>query len=180
VANSTAVRGIGTFLSLALLLYMFWPTAIVLAIGLIPTALMLAFDQSKERYGVVTVGAMNLAGVVPTVVSLWIEGHSLPTAFKLLGNPINGAVIVLTSAIGVAFLLSAPIAAAVIIKFRIRRQIDDLKRRQVELEDTWSAEVGSVAAAAEAEAAAAAEADAAKEAANTDRPAEPPKKAATH
>ncbi len=61
------------------------PTVLVLAAGMVPSMVALVVDRAPNRTAGITVGSLNLCGVMPFLLELWSQPHhKLPQALQLL------------------------------------------------------------------------------------------------
>jgi len=125
------VVGIGAMLML------FRPTAVILAVGLLPTLLTFLFDRTPEKFGVLCIGSLNCAGLYPILMPLWARGHTMELAMKTLADPNTGAVIVGAAAVGCGIYFSAPPIVSLVMKFALTREIKELEQRQKDLVTYW-------------------------------------------
>ncbi len=116
---------------------LFRPTAVVLAVGLIPTLLTFLFDRTPEKFGVLCIGSLNLAGLYPVLMPLWVQGHTMERAMKALGDPSTGAVVVGAGAVGCVIYFATPPVVSLVMKSRIAREISDIEKRHAELIGYW-------------------------------------------
>lgn len=116
---------------------LFRPTAVLLAVGLIPTLLTLLFDRTPEKFGVLCIGSLNLAGLYPVLMPLWTRGHTMDNAMKALGDPNTGAVIIGAAAIGCVIYFATPPVVSLVVKSRISREIADIEKRHADLIGYW-------------------------------------------
>jgi len=130
------------FLVVGLLMALvFLPTTFVLAIGMMPTLAAIFVDRSKRKTKAVTVGAMNLAGCVPFLLELWMEGHNFEKSFMIVTDA--KAIIVMFSAAAVGYLIDwamTGIVAAFLLQ-RGKARAKAIKKRQKELKERWGKEV---------------------------------------
>jgi hypothetical protein len=119
------------------MIILFRPTAVVLAVGLIPTALTFFFDRTPEKFGVLCIGSLNLAGLYPVLMPLWTQGHTMERALKTLSDPTTGAVIVGAAGIGCIIYFTAPPIVSLVLKYRLGRDIAELEQHQVDLINYW-------------------------------------------
>ncbi|MBI3441793.1 MAG: hypothetical protein HY052_08365, partial [Proteobacteria bacterium] len=63
---------------------LFLPTTILFSVCLIPTLVAAIVDTQRPKTAWLTVGAMNLAGTVPSWFMLWDTGHTIPGALQLI------------------------------------------------------------------------------------------------
>lgn len=122
---------------LGILAVIFRPSAVVIAVGLIPTWLTFLFDRTPEKFGVLCIGSLNLAGLYPVLMPLWIEGHTMDRAMKALADPTTGAVILGAAGIGLAIYFATPPIVSLVVKHRVGREIADLEKRQADLIGYW-------------------------------------------
>jgi hypothetical protein len=117
------------------------PTGLLLAIGLLPAAIALAVDRSAGRSTARTVLALNLAGLLPSIRALWLEGHDLMTLAAILGR-IDALPLAYAAAV-VGFLLPQVLAWAVlaVLEARAYAAVQALERRRAALRETWGVEV---------------------------------------
>jgi hypothetical protein len=120
-----------------ILAVIFRPTAVVIAVGLIPTWLTFLFDRTPEKFGVLCIGSLNLAGLYPVLMPLWIQGHTMERALQSLGDPYTGAVILGAAGVGLAIYFATPPIVSLVVKYRVGQEIDDLEKRQAELIAYW-------------------------------------------
>ncbi|MBM3512027.1 MAG: hypothetical protein FJX61_18105 [Alphaproteobacteria bacterium] len=122
---------------LGVLAVLFRPTAVVIAVGLIPTWLTFLFDRTPEKFGVLCIGSLNLAGLYPVLMPLWIQGHTMERAMKALSDPTTGAVIIGAAGVGVVIYAATPRIVSLVVRHSISREIADRERRQAELVAYW-------------------------------------------
>lgn len=117
------------------------PTGLLLAIGLLPSAIALATDRSAGRATARTVLAFNLAGLLPALRSLWLEGHTLITLAALLGRT-EALPLAYTAAL-VGFLLPQVLSWAVlaVLEARAYGAVQALEQRRAALREIWGPEV---------------------------------------
>lgn len=116
---------------------LFRPTAIILAVGLIPTLLTFLFDRTPEKFGVLCIGSLNLAGLYPVLMPLWTQGHTMERAMKALGDPNTGAVIIGAAGVGCAIYFATPPIVSMVVRSKITREIADTEKRQADLIAYW-------------------------------------------
>jgi hypothetical protein len=117
------------------------PTGLLLAIGLLPSAIALATDRSAGRATARTVLAFNLAGLLPALRALWLEGHTLIALASVLGQA-EALPLAYTAAL-VGFLLPQVLAWAVlaVLEARAYGAVQALEQRRAALRETWGPEV---------------------------------------
>ncbi len=121
------------------------PTGILLAVGLIPSALAALADRSPGRSVARTVLAFNLAGLVPALRSLWLEGHSLTTLGSVLLR-LDALPLAYSGAlIGAALPVVLSWAVFAVLEARAFAKIRALEAQRAALRETWGQEVESPA-----------------------------------
>jgi hypothetical protein len=122
---------------IVLLAVLFRPTAVVLAFGLIPTGIALLFDRTPEKFAVFCIGSLNLAGLCPALMPLWLKGHTMENAVKAISDPITGAIIIGAAGVGCVIYFAAPPIVSLVLKYRLERDIDELEQHQKDLIAYW-------------------------------------------
>src|SRR3954469_25210120 len=78
----------------------FLPSTILLTAGMIPTAVAYVVDRDPDKTAPMTVGGLNLAGVVTFLISLWQAGHTMAALTKVLTDPFAWLVMYGAAALG--------------------------------------------------------------------------------
>jgi len=132
-----AMIGMGLTAALVVL-----PSTLILAVGLVPTAVAALVDHHPERAGTITVGSVNLAGALVVLMELWAGGHSLSLAGHLLAEPINWVIMYGAAGLGAGILNSVPSVFASFAVIRLKAQVAQLRRLQSDLVTEWGESVG--------------------------------------
>lgn len=113
------------------------PTGLLLSVGLAPSALAALADAGSGRRTARSVLVFNLAGLVPALRALWLEGHSLGAlaslVFRLDGLPLAYA----AAAFGAALPVVAAWAVLAVLETRAALQVAQLEQRLTALRETW-------------------------------------------
>jgi hypothetical protein len=119
----------------------FLPTTIFLALALLPTFVAAIADRSKRKYKALTVGAMNLAGCMPFMISLWTKGQTINGAIDLITNPQTFVVVWMAAAVG--YLIDWAMSGIVMTMMMQRSagRLKEIQKRQAELVQRWGDEV---------------------------------------
>lgn len=129
-----------------LMAVVFLPTTFLLCIAMMPTFVAALVDKAKRKTRAITVGAMNVAGSMPFLLELWMEGHNFEKAFIIATDA--KAIIVMYSAAAVGYLIDWAMTG-VISGFLLQRgkaRVKAIEKRQKELVERWGKEVtGEVA-----------------------------------
>jgi hypothetical protein len=120
---------------------LFMPTAILLAVGLVPTAVAFVVDRDPDKTAPMTVGALNFVGVMVFAIDLWRGRHSLSGVMALLGDPFTWLGMYGAAAVGWALYYGIPPAVAMWTAMRAEARINRLRERQQDLAEEWGPEV---------------------------------------
>lgn len=143
MANSSQsepkTRNVGfTFLVLAgsFMVFLIPSTFVLLMIGLAPTWVAV-FVERGNHARVHTTAALNFAGVMPFVQTLWAENGGIMRVFDMLGNVYVWGVMYGSAAIAVAFLWLGPQLAALYLEFQAARYHRQLVKQRDAVLAEW-------------------------------------------
>lgn len=117
------------------------PTMLVLTLGLLPTLVALVVDLHPRKYAARCVGTLNFAGVMPFLVQMWTDSHSLYAAMEIITDLYAWFVIYSASALGWVCYLSMPWVAGLLLEINTAHRIRRLEARQKHLVAEWGEEV---------------------------------------
>ena len=117
------------------------PIGILLIAGLPPTAVAVVVDRHAKRYLARTVGAMNLAGVLPSALHMWEAGISFSSLGDAISNPYTWLVMYGAAGIGWLLYFGVPPVVGMVIEVRADDQKRRLEARAKTLVDEWGEEV---------------------------------------
>lgn len=120
------------------------PTAIVLAVALVPTGVAFIMERGKGYYGGITVGAMNLAGTAPYLADLWTQGHTLAVAVGIITNVFAWMMFYGAALFGWAIYSTTPSAVSAFMTMTAGNRIAAMRAQQRELVMKWGPDVESV------------------------------------
>lgn len=120
---------------------LFMPTALLMLVGLVPTAVAYVADRDPDKTAPLTVGAMNLVGVMPFAIGLWQRDHTLAGAMRVLGDPFSWLGMYGAAAVGWALYNGIPPMVAMWIAMRAEGRIQHLEEHQRDLVREWGPEV---------------------------------------
>lgn len=132
---------IGILLALGPLVLFMIPTVILLGIALLPTGVAAIVDRSLSRLSWLCVGALNLAGAVPALATLWETGHSVKNAVALITDVWTLALVYGAAAAGWLLYMSVPQILGTFMALTAGHRITHLKNQQQKLEEDWGPEV---------------------------------------
>ena len=119
----------------------FLPTSFMLAIGMLPTGVAFIIDRSQGKLKALTVGAMNLAGCLPFIMELWVQGHTFPNALTYITQPRTIIVMYFSAAIGYMIEWAVVSIVRSIMVERGKARLQEIVKLQAELEQKWGPEV---------------------------------------
>lgn len=117
------------------------PTGLLLAIGLLPAALAALADRSPGRWTARSVLVFNLAGLVPSVRTLWLEGHTLATLAGVLARLDGLPLAYGSAAVGAVLPVVASWAIFAVLEARAAVDVTRLEQKRAALRETWGEEV---------------------------------------
>lgn len=117
------------------------PTTIVLAAGMLPTLVAWIVDRDDEKYAPITVGVMNLCGVLPGLLELWTSGHRIGTATDLIMDPYVLLWAFGAASVGWAIHMGIPPIVGMWHGWRTKNRIAELEDRQRQLVEEWGREI---------------------------------------
>lgn len=125
----------------AMLFFFAAPLFIVFLIGMVPTIVAFVCDRDREKFTAIAVGAGNLAGVVPFLISLAVLGPTLNRAAETITDVFSIAVMYGAAAGGWMVVYVLPPIVAVYMNVTTETRIQKLRKDQRKLVETWGADV---------------------------------------
>ncbi len=101
------------------------PLCLLVVAGLLPTGVAVVVDRHRRRYLARTVGAMNIAGVVPGALRMWEAGITFASLQQVIESPVSWLVMYGAAGIGWVLYFCVPPVVAMVLEVRV----DDTKRR---------------------------------------------------
>lgn len=123
--------GAGVLLSYAL------PTALLLGLGLVPSALAYAFDPTPGRPAARAVFFLNLAAMAPMLADFWRAGAGLAGSLALLSDWRTLGLAWGGALAGWALKASLPMLAGLSVDAEVRSHRSRLQARRDELAAEW-------------------------------------------
>lgn len=123
--------------------YIFLPTTVFLAFGMMPTMAAFLTDRSVGRNKTICVGLMNFAGCFPFLLKFWTDfGHqTVSNAFRLASDLETIIVIYLLAAGGYAIDIAVTgITSNIVIK-RSQKRLKKARIEQEKLVKRWGEKV---------------------------------------
>lgn len=114
------------------------PITLMLAIGLLPTAVAYLSDRDPDKLATITVAPMNIAGLTPLATSLFQTMHDSATSMDMLSRPINWMIVYLAAGAGWTIFFAVPPVVARLAAMKSEARIAVLKRRLTTLVAEWT------------------------------------------
>jgi hypothetical protein len=135
-AQSVASKVIGGVIVVGVCVWVL-PTVLILVVGMAPTIVAFFTDRRREKYAAFCVGAMNLLGVLPVALGMWVRDASMDSAMRSVTNVFNWFLMYGAAAIGWGIYAIAPAVVAFFLRVQIERRIAKMQGYQQELIDEW-------------------------------------------
>jgi hypothetical protein len=113
------------------------PTAIVVAVGMLPTLVSFIVDMTPGRYACRCVAGLNVAGVAPFVDKLWTGHNDVGAAMNIIGDTLAWLAFYGSAGFGWVLFMSLPGVVATSRTLNARRLIHSLKAKQEDLSQEW-------------------------------------------
>jgi hypothetical protein len=117
------------------------PSTILLLAGMVPTMVAILTDLDSRKPAAMSVGAVNLCGVLPFEIALWRGGQTMPHAMQLLTDIETLAAMYGAAALGSVIYYAVPPVVGGLIAYRSQMRVHELERRQAALREAWGGDV---------------------------------------
>ena len=145
--NVTRGRAVIAWVAAPLVGIAFFPTILLLVIGMAPSIVALIVDKRPRKVTARAIGYLNFAGVLPYAFKLWTGQNTISGVMELVLDP--AALMIMYSAAAVGWILNivmAPIMSAY-LAVRYEAKTRSIGSRQEALIKEWGSEVKGQAAA---------------------------------
>lgn len=120
----------------------FLSTSVLFIVCMVPTLVAMVIDRQPQKTMWITIGAMNLAGTLPSLFSLWQIRGDLNDTFALLTHPLTMLMAYGAAALGwVIHQNFTPFVASVLVR-KNQIRLKEIEKRQKELVRKWGEDVG--------------------------------------
>lgn len=119
------------------------PTAIVVAVGMLPTLVSFIVDMTPGRYACRCVAGLNVAGVAPFVDKLWSGHNDVGAAMNIIGDTLAWLAFYGSAGFGWILFMSLPGVVATSRTLNARRIVHNMQIKQEELAHEWDLKVKS-------------------------------------
>lgn len=117
------------------------PLCILVVAGTLPSVVAVLIDRHRRRYLARTVGAMNLAGVLPGALHMWESGISFSSLLLVIDSPYNWLVMYGAAAVGWVLYFCVPPVVAMVVEVKVDETKRRLEARAKMLVEEWGEEV---------------------------------------
>jgi|TARA_R110002072_G_scaffold22507_13_gene78997 hypothetical protein len=137
VGSATWKKVIWILLFSVLLLPVLLPTIMILFVSMLPTLVAYVVDRHRDKYLASTVGFINFCGTVPAIAQLWLTGHNLTNAQKILGDVYLWFVAYGAAGFGWLIYLMMPALVGSYYAVYSRSRLTTLAKQKEELLEFW-------------------------------------------
>jgi hypothetical protein len=130
--------------ALAVAVILLMPTTLIIAVGMLPTAVAVFVDNSRERLAGLTLGCMNFAGVMLPLLQLWKTGHTVDIAVSILVQPYMLLMMYGGAAVGLLLYINTPLMVSGILRRQAMNRLKAIERSHAELQEEWGPEVANI------------------------------------
>jgi len=134
-------RTIGTAVLLLPAAAILMPSIILFGIGMLPTVVAYVIDRTGEKYQTITVGLLNVCGILPGLVRLWSDGQTYTSAIRIASDPFSLVIAYGAAAAGWSIYLALPLILAHYYAATTESRLRTLRRRQATLVEAWGDEI---------------------------------------
>jgi hypothetical protein len=117
------------------------PLCILVVAGCLPTIVAVLVDRHRRRYLARTVGTMNLAGVLPGALKMWMIGISFHSLLQVINSPYSWLVMYGGAAAGWMLYFLVPPIVAMVFQVNVDETQRRLEARAKALVEEWGEEV---------------------------------------
>jgi hypothetical protein len=117
------------------------PLCILVVAGCLPTIVAVLVDRHRRRYLARTVGTMNLVGVLPGALKMWMIGISFHSLLQVINSPYSWLVMYGGAAAGWMLYFLVPPIVAMVFQVNVDETQRRLEARAKALVEEWGEEV---------------------------------------
>ena len=125
------------------LVIMSLPTVMLIFFGMLPTIVSAIIDRTPKRNATFCVGGINLCGVFPYMMELWVGDNSMEWAMRILTDVFSLLVMYGAAAFGWMIFQSLPPVVATFVTVLAQSRVASLRSTQRQLIDEWGKDVGT-------------------------------------
>ena len=114
---------------------------ILLLVGMLPTMVAFVIDRSSGKYATLCVGAMNIAGIFPSIFKLWTGQNSFSQAIQIITNIFDLVIMYGAAGFGWILYIIIPSAVSALLNIIAQRRITRIRKQQQQLIGEWGKNV---------------------------------------
>tara|TARA_Y100001960_G_scaffold261475_1_gene282411 strand:+ start:54 stop:563 length:510 start_codon:yes stop_codon:yes gene_type:complete len=130
---------------LTLLAIISFPTLIIFIAGMLPTGVARICDRTRQKYATLCVGGLNICGVFPYIMQLWVDNHSVAAALNIISDLFALLVMYSSASIGWLMFIAIPPVVSTFLDVLAQRRVNALRNSQKDISEEWGTEVADKA-----------------------------------
>ncbi len=119
------------------------PTVMILFFGLLPTIVSAIIDRTPKKHAAFCVGGINICGVFPYLMDLWLFDNTMEGAMRILTDVFSLVVMYGAAAFGWMIFQSLPPVVATFLTVIAQSRLSSLRSIQRVLIEEWGEDVGT-------------------------------------
>jgi hypothetical protein len=127
---------------------MLLPSSTLLMAGMIPTFVAFLTDPDRRKTSAISVGTVNICGVIPFEIQLWQGANTMAQVGLMLRHVETWAVMYGAAVIGSVIYYAVPPVVGGFIALQSAARVGELERKQAQLREAWGDDVSKAPTAA--------------------------------
>jgi len=144
--NVTRGRAVLAWVAAPLVVIAFFPTILLLVIGMAPSIVALIVDKRPRKVTARAIGYLNFAGVLPYAFKLWTGQNTISGVMELVLDPTALLIMYCAAAVGWTLNIVMPPIMSAYLAVRHESKLRSIGSRQEQLIKEWGSEVKGQAA----------------------------------
>jgi hypothetical protein len=120
---------------------MLLPSSTLLMAGMMPTFIALLTDPDRRKTSAISVGTVNICGVIPFEIQLWEGANTMAQVGQMLRQVETWAIMYGAAVIGSVIYYAVPPVVGGFIALQSASRVAELERKQAQLREAWGDEV---------------------------------------
>jgi hypothetical protein len=126
-----------------ILIIMSLPSVLLIFFGMLPTIVSAIIDRTPKRNATFCVGGINLCGVFPYMMELWVGDNTMDGAMRILTDVFSLIVMYGAAAFGWMIFQSLPPVVSTFVTVIAQSRVASLRSSQRQLIEEWGEDVGT-------------------------------------
>lgn len=127
------------------LIWISFPTVMMIAIGMPPTLVAWIIDRTYQKSATFCVAGLNFCGLFPFLMDLWFGTHSIKTAGAMMSDVFTLLAIYGSAAFGWMMFMAVPPVIATFLTVVSQRRVAQLRTLQRDIIAEWGESVAGAA-----------------------------------